>query len=235
MTSFKFKQFTLSDKNSSMKITTDAVLLGAWTNSRNSETILDIGCGCGIIALMLAQKSNAIIHGIDIHQDSVNEAKQNALNSPWSKRINFKTISFQEYWKSCNLKYDLIVSNPPFFMNSLKSSDKRRSAARHTDSLTYEEIIVGVKNILKENGRLCVVLPIRESDFFKEKALIESLYCTKILNVKNNSKSIVKRVLIQFELTKKQIQTDVLTIRKDNNDFSDEYRTLTKDFHTNIL
>ncbi|MCF8296683.1 MAG: methyltransferase [Saprospiraceae bacterium] len=234
MANFKFKQFSLSDEKSAMKIGTDAVLLGAWADCSSAKTILDIGSGCGIISLMLAQRSNAKIHGIEIYNDSTREAIENAMNSPWSERVSFENIAFQKFWKATKVKYDLIITNPPYFINSLKSPDQKRSIARHTDNLSYEDIIIGSKNILAETGKLCVVLPYNERVFFRGKALIENLYCTKLMQVKNNNKSSYKRVLMQFEFIKKPIIIEDLIIRNENNGYSEKYYTLTKDFHLNI-
>lgn len=234
MTNFRFKQFSLSDEKSAMKIGTDAVLLGAWADCSEAHTVLDVGSGCGIISLMLAQRSNAIIHGIEIDKDSAKEANENAINSPWSDRLNFENIAFQEFWKTSKVKYDLIVSNPPYFISSLKPPNQKRSDARHTDSLSYEEIIIGSKNTLAKEGKLSVVLPYHESVFFRERALIENLYCTKLVHVKNNNKSHYKRVLMQFEFMKRSIEIFELVIRNMNNEYSKKFISMTKEFYLNI-
>lgn len=130
-TSFAFKQFTIHQDRCAMKVGTDAVLLGAWIVPNGSKTILDIGTGTGIIAMMLAQKTEAHIDAIDIDVDAVNQAAQNISESKFADKIHVSRNSFQDYVKSTAKTFNLIVSNPPYFEQCLKSSDEQRSQARH--------------------------------------------------------------------------------------------------------
>src|SRR5664279_2325982 len=128
---FRFRQFSVEDDQSTMRIGTDAILLGAWADPSKAERILDIGTGCGVIALMMAQKSNARVDAIDINPESVEQACSNFTNSPWRERLTAFHRSFREHAKTADGAYDIIVTNPPWFTNSLRSNDERRNLARH--------------------------------------------------------------------------------------------------------
>jgi len=232
MTNFKFKKFSISDDSSAMKIGTDAVLLGAWTDVSNANKILDIGSGSGIIAMMLAQRTKAKIEGVEINEKSYLQAEKNVGNSNWQNRIKFFHKSFQEFYKNTKTKYDLIVSNPPYFSNSLKTPNQSRTIARHNDLLSYEEIIIGVKKILKQDGKFYLILPATESKIFIDRALIESLYCSEMLLVKDKKEKPIKRILMKFELLRhSQTKKDELIIRNNDGSFTQEYKNLTSDFY----
>ncbi len=232
MTNFKFKKFSVSDDSSAMKIGTDAVLLGAWTDVSNANKILDIGSGSGIIAMMLAQRTKAKIEGVEIDEKSYLQAEKNVENSNWQNRIKFFHKSFQEFYKNTKTKYDLIVSNPPYFSNSLKTPIQSRTIARHNDLLSYEEIIIGVKKILKQDGKFYLILPATESKIFIDRALIESLYCSEMLLVKDKNDKPIKRILMKFELLRhSQNKKDELIIRNNDGSFTQEYKNLTSDFY----
>ena len=157
---FQFKKFTIRHDKCAMKVGTDAVLLGAWADITACKNILDIGTGTGIIALMLAQRCFANIDAIDIDTDAYSQAKENVAASPFAERINVIHASCSEYTGSCaREKYDLIVSNPPYFINSLKCPDNKRSVARHTDSLSLFELIDDSCSLLSLSGRIALVLP----------------------------------------------------------------------------
>jgi len=229
---FKFKKFSISDDNSSLKVTTDAVMLGAWVKTGTALSILDIGTGCGIIALMLAQQSDAFIDGIDIDAPSIEQAKENVQKTKWGKKINMFHSSLQNFTKVRNNHYDLIVCNPPYFKDGLKSPDKVKNIAKHSEFLSFDEIISNTKKIIKIYGRLCVILPQSESIVFKEKALINSLYLTRVLNVRHYPNRQVKRVLMQFESLRKNRVEENITIYNDEDDtFTQEYKNLTKDYY----
>lgn len=232
MTNFKFKKFSLSDDSSAMKIGTDAVLLGAWTDVSKANKILDVGSGSGIIAMMLAQRTNAKIYGVEVDENSFLQAQENIKNSNFQNRIKFYYQSFQDFYKTINSKFDLIVSNPPYFSNSLKTLNQSRTIARHNDLLSYEEIIVGVKKILKQDGKFFLILPAAESKIFIDRALIESLYCSKMLLVKDKKDKPIKRILMKFELLRhSQTMKDELIIRNNDGSYTQEYKNLTSDFY----
>lgn len=228
---FRFRQFSVSDEKSAMKVNTDAILLGAWVDTAGAESILDIGTGSGIIALMMAQRS-ATINAIDIDKDSFEQAKDNFQNSAWSNRLNAIHISLQEYVKNSSEKYDLIVSNPPFFSNSLKSPSHSKTLSKHDDKLMHNELLAGVQQFLNSGGRFCVILPYSEISRFKEQALIENLYCLKQFNIiPKRGKKIHRTILELIQIRTGDFAESILTIRNTDNSFTKAYIDLTKDFY----
>lgn len=233
-TPFKFKKFILYHQKSTLKVGTDAILLGAWACTENAEKILDIGCGCGIITLMLAQRSNATIDALEIDFNSTEEAKRNAEISEWKNRINIQNISFQDFIKDKKEVYDLIVSNPPYFSNSLKSNDLNKNLAKHNDSLSYKELASGISKLLKTNGKATIILSKSESKTFKNIALENGLYCNKEMEVfpKTGLKS--NRLLMQFEKQKLEPEIKKISILDSNNKHTTEFINLCKDFYLNF-
>ena len=229
---FKFKKFSIEDEKCTMKVGTDSVLFGAWVNPGNALSILDIGTGSGIIALMLAQRSEALIDGIDIDEASVEQAKENVKKSKWGKRVSIVHCPVQKYFKMRANHYDLIVCNPPYFSDQLKSPEKIRNIAKHSEYLSFDEIIVASKKLLKTYGRICLILPTAESNVFKEKALISNLYLTRIMTVRHHPNKEVKRVMMQFECLRKNRTEESISIYDNSGEkFSKEYMELTKDYY----
>ena len=163
---FYFKQFKVEDGRSTMKVGTDAVLLGAMVNTEGSEEILEIGTGSGVIALILAQRSKAHIDAVEIDEESVNQAIENAENSPWNDRIQIIRSSLQEFAEKTSKRYDLIISNPPFFTCSLKSPDKKRNLSRHDESLSFEDLATNAARLMTNDASLWIILPVREGEEF---------------------------------------------------------------------
>lgn len=229
---FQFKQFTIQQEGCAMKVGTDGVLLGAWTDCQSAHRILDIGTGTGLIALMLAQRSEATIIGIEINECAVEQAKKNIQKSPWSSRIDIQHISFQDYLQQTTPSFDLIVSNPPYFDKSLKSPSKERSIARHTDTLTFEEILEGCKALLNENGRLCLILPFQEGKKLLSKAIIDRWYCVRETSVIPREGTAPKRLLISLSLQEGSCKYSELMIETDKRHaYSAAYIELTKDYY----
>jgi tRNA1Val (adenine37-N6)-methyltransferase len=229
---FNFKQFTVSQEKCAMKVGIDGVLLGAWTSINNAKNILDIGTGTGLISLMLAQRSLAEITAIDIEQSAVIQSIENILNSPWSDRIFVQKISLQDFSKLSVQKIDLIVSNPPFFINSLKTPFSDRTTARHTVLLTHEELIQNSVNILSPKGRICIILPFKEGmnciDFAKQK----SLYCSKIVFVYPKPDVPVKRVLLEFCLDQTEcIESELYIETSVRHQYTTEFRRLVDEYY----
>lgn len=236
-TSFAFKQFTIKQDLCAMKVGTDSVLLGAWVSPNGSKTILDIGTGTGVIALMLAQKSAADITAIDIDENAVIQAKQNIENSGFPNKITVELISLQHFSKKENQsKFNLIVSNPPYFQQSFKSSDEKRSHARHADVLPFEELLDGVKKLLDEKGKFCLILPRIEAEQFTVLAEKKGLFLSKLLRVKSRTdKELAKRHLMQFEFKQTEFSEDTLTIEEEvRHQYTREYKELTKDYYINF-
>jgi tRNA1Val (adenine37-N6)-methyltransferase len=229
---FQFRQFIVFHDKCSMKVNTDGVLLGAWADADNISGALDVGTGSGLIALMIAQRSEAMIDAVEIDPPAYLQACENAGRSPWKNRIHVHPISFQDFASVSGGKYDLIVSNPPYFSNALKSEDKRRSNARHDISLTYEELLKGAASLLSPRGRFCVILPYPVLDDFAGLAFIYGLHCRRITAVKTKQGADFSRVLLSFGLVPSGTPDRTeLTIREKEGFYSEDYRELTKDFY----
>lgn len=233
---FEFKKFKIKQDKCAMRVSTDAVLLGAWVIPNGSTSILDIGTGTGVIALMLAQKSNASILAIDIDKESTEQAKLNVAESIYSDKVNVVHASFQELVKTSHQKFNLIVTNPPYFIDSLKNTSETRSTARHTDSLSFEDLINGVKKLLDDKGKFCLILPKNEAALFREMAQLKGLYLSKLLRIRTRfEKESEKRHLMQFEFKESEFSESTLVIEKDSHrNYTQEYKDLTKDYYINF-
>jgi tRNA1Val (adenine37-N6)-methyltransferase len=228
---FHFKQFNVFHDQSAMKVGTDAVLLGAWCNISKANSILDIGTGSGIIALMLAQRSDALIDAIEIDESSARQATENFLISPWKERMQLMQTSFQEYSVTCTKKYDLIVSNPPYFHNALKSPEANKNLARHNDGLPFEDLVSGIARLLNESGKACIILPVNESVILKEYALKHGLQCNLQTAVVSKAGLRPNRLLMEFSRQKGELIISSVCILNENSEYTEEFKTLTKDFY----
>lgn len=232
-TAFAFKQFNVKQDKCAMKVGTDAVLLGSWIQPNGSTHILDIGTGTGVIALMLAQKTNASIIGIDIDVSATQQAQENVDESKFKNSITLFNTSFQDFVKTTSLKFQLIVSNPPFFEQSLKSSDEKRSNARHADVLPFEELLEGVIRLLEAKGKFCLILPTLEAEKFKNMAQKKGLFLSKLLRVKSRvDKDTDKRHVMQFEFTPTEFSEETIAIEEDErHSYTQAYKELTKAYY----
>ena len=230
---FVFKQFSIHQYKSAHKVGTDAVLIGSWAEVSKAKTILDIGTGTGIIALMMAQKSEAQIDAIDIEQGSFEQAEENASHSIWANRVKVYQYSLQDFAKTAHKKYDVIITNPPYFVDSSKAPDEERSHARHTDTLSFSELIAGVKSLLNETGIFYIILPTKEALDFKHLAEKNGLYLIKLLRIKTKSTSEVeKRHIMLFKHKAENLSEECLSIEHEGrHNYTDEYKNLTKDFY----
>jgi tRNA1Val (adenine37-N6)-methyltransferase len=217
-----------------MKVGTDGVLLGSWVKPESALSILDIGTGTGLLALMVAQRTNATIDAIEIDAEACKQANENIAKSPWENRINVIHSSFQDYCGSSTKKYDLIISNPPYFNNSLKATNEKRTIARHSDSLPYDNLIEGVSKLLSENGRFCVVLPYIEAQLFIVDSALRHLYCNNKVNIKPSVQKKTNRVLAQFSKIRTRMEETTLSILDTNNSYTKEYKELTCDYYLNF-
>ena len=226
---FAFKKFTVRQDKCSMKINTDSVLIGAWADVSNAKKILDIGTGTGIIALMLAQRSNAKIDAIDIDGDSCLQAQLNFEESDWKKRLKAHHSSLQKF--SAKEKYDVIISNPPYFPCPNTHKEKKGAQARYTHELSFEELADCVVRLLTNKGSFYVILPIHEGAYFTNVAEKKDLFLTNYVWVKTtHRKKFPKRILMQFEFFKKEIQDDKLLVIQGDNHYTDDYKAMTKDY-----
>ena len=232
---FSFKQFTVYHDRCAMKVGMDGVLLGAWCNAEDTKNILDIGTGTGLIALMLAQRSTSLIDAIDIDANAVVQATENIKRSPWANRVIVEEISLQDLAISTAQRYDLIVSNPPYFINSLKAPTVDRTAARHADSLTHEELILNAKLLLNPTGRICIILPVNEAVLCRDFALSNGLYCTREVQVIPKPNAAPKRTLLEFCFKPLPKEESILVIESDvRHHYSEEFRLLAKEFYLRL-
>lgn len=216
-----------------MKVGTDGVLLGAWSPLENTPySILDIGTGTGVIALMLAQRSNAEqIDAMEIDDDAYEQAVDNFENSPWGDRLFCYHAGLDEFMEEPEDEYDLIVSNPPFYTEDYTSGDEQRDKARFTASLPFEDLIEAADLLLSENGIFCVIIPFKEEDNFVALAKEFDLFPFKITRVKGTPTTEIKRSMIAFSRNKREITTDELIIETSRHEYTPEYIALTKDFY----
>ncbi|MBS1488381.1 MAG: methyltransferase [Bacteroidetes bacterium] len=228
---FRFKEFEIEDKNASMKVGTDAVLLGAWAEVSNAQHILDVGTGCGIIALMLAQRTTegTTIEGVDIDDKNIRQANENLMTTRWCNRVLFHHASLQSFHSLH--QYDLIVSNPPYFQNSLLPPTHSRQQARHNHSLPFEDLITHSKRLLKVTGKLCLILPVTEGNQFKESALQHHLCLEKEVAVFIKASKPQERWLLEFSLSNGKTTTEKIVLFDDNGSKSKPYQNLTDKFY----
>lgn len=231
---FYFKQFSIKQCQSAMKVGTDGVLIGAWTEiGTKKRRILDIGTGTGVIALMMAQRSaDSSITAVEIEPKAAEEATFNVVSSPWKERINVVCCPIQEFSKKEQPKFDLIVSNPPYFNGSYKSEDIERMAARHTELLSGDDLLDSVTKLLDwENGTFSAIFPYDIGVVMVAKAAEKGLFCKRMCNVRPKEHSGIKRIMAEFTSVRTTPTTEELTIANDKNFFTKQYRTLTKDFY----
>lgn len=231
MSQFQFKQFTLGHDNSSMKVGTDAVLLGSLIEMNSTQNILEIGCGCGVISLMAAQKSEAQIIAIDIDKNSVDQANENFKLSIWKDQLSAEYISFQDFAIKSNQKYDLIISNPPFFENDLKSPSEIRNKARHNDSLSFTDLLSLSRQLIEPSGRLALVLPFTEGQAFIQLASSQSFFLKREILIYPKASKKANRLVLEFTRQNCDTLVEHLIIREENNEYTSQYRHVTKDFY----
>lgn len=234
---FTFKKFTVSQDKCAMKIGTDGVLLGAWTPIYNNPySILDIGSGTGVLALMMAQRTNAEqIDGVEIDDKAHEQAVENFENSPWADRLFCYHANLESFAHEIEDEYDLIISNPPFYSEDYKSNDPQRDRARFQDSLPFELLIEVVEHFLSERGIFSVIIPSKEEDSLIQLASEYNLYPIKVTRVRGNQNTEIKRSLIAFsrEITL-QIPLDELTIEVERHKYTPEFTELVQDFYLKL-
>ena len=229
---FKFKQFTIYQEKTAMKVGVDGVLLGAWIQANNSKTILDIGTGTGLLSLMLAQKSDALVTALEIDQESYMQALLNFENSLWVNRIKALNVSFQEYCSNSNTKFDLIICNPPYFVQSLKSPDLKRNIARHDDLLPLNELFEGVSKLLSSRGRFVMIYPFEKRMNLYAEAKKNKLFAANELIIRGSEKKNPNRIIVEFSWLNQICNPSELVVRDHlNNDYTVAYKNLTKDYY----
>jgi tRNA1Val (adenine37-N6)-methyltransferase len=229
---FRFRQFSVDDTQSTLRIGTDAMLLGSWANPGNAGKILDIGTGCGVLALMMAQKSEGMLEAIDIDHSSVIEAGSNFAQSPWPSRISAIHISLQEFASRAKAEYGFIITNPPYFTRSLKSPSVRVNQTRHDDSLSLNELAGIVSLLLTPEGSFALILPSEAANRFQVTCAYKGLYPLRTLVVYPKPSSPAKRILMEFSKNKIENPLNAeLTILDASGKYTPEYLTLTGCYH----
>jgi tRNA1Val (adenine37-N6)-methyltransferase len=231
MGTFRFKQFSVTDDEASLKVGTDAVLLGAWVQIGDARRLLDVGTGSGVIALMLAQRSHpqARVDAIDIQFNDVRQAVINASRSPWPGKIAVVEIAVQQF--KANDSYDLIVSNPPYFSGSLLPPDPARTAARHDATLTYDDLLRSARRLLSPTGRMGVIIPDLAARDFITLAGQHALYPHRLTRFITREGKKPERTLLELGFTRIRHSIDYLTLYGPDNQWSEEYRKLTANFY----
>jgi tRNA1Val (adenine37-N6)-methyltransferase len=236
--SFSFKQFTIQQDRCAMKVGTDGVLLGAWTSLENNpQTILDIGAGTGLIALMLAQRSNAEqIDAIEIDEDAYEQCVENFENSPWADRLFCFHASLDEFAEEPeDEKYDLIVSNPPYFVpNENELIPENRKKARFNDSLPFEDLVGYASQLLSEAGELVVVIPFAEEEKVIVLANANKLFPYRITRVRGTATAPIKRSLLQFSFTKQNLEVNELILEISRHEYTQDFKELVQEFYLKL-
>ena len=234
MSKFSFKQFSVEQDRCAMKVGTDGVLLGAWCPIDNNPfSILDIGTGTGIIALMLAQRSHADqIDALEIDEDAYQQAVENFENSPWSDRLFCFHAGLDEFVDEPEDEYDLIISNPPFYSENYKTENSQRDLARFQNAMPFEDLIEAADLLLSENGTFAVIIPFKEEERFIDLCAKVELYPVKITRVKGTHSTPIVRSLLAFKRYELAVLTaDELVIETSRHVYTEDYIYLTKEFY----
>lgn len=234
---FQFKQFTIQQDRCAMKVGTDGVLLGAWCPIDNHPfSILDIGAGTGIIALMLAQRTNATqIDAIEIDENAYEQCVENFESSPWGDRLFCFHAGLDEFIEEPEDQYDIIISNPPFYAENYKTENDSRDLARFQDALPFEELVEAASLLLSENGIFAVIIPFKEEERFIDLCAEAELFPIKVTRVKGTPAAEIKRSMLAFKRYELPVLTaDELVIETARHQYTVAYRALTKDFYLNM-
>ncbi|TDQ17403.1 tRNA1Val (adenine37-N6)-methyltransferase [Algoriphagus boseongensis] len=226
---FQFQQFRINQDRCAMKISTDAILLGSLLESQNPKSILDIGTGTGVISLMLAQRFlEAKIQAVEIDEDAAKQAEENFKVSPFAERISLFQGRFQDF---CSLdSFDLIVSNPPYFPDHLKSHDLKRNKALHTDELSFEDLAENASKLLNPSGRFWVILPPRQMSDFRQIANSYSLFLNTVVQVHDRQDLGVLREIGEFSFQNTHGIIRKLVLKEDSGEYSMEYKKVLSGF-----
>ena len=230
---FTFKQFFVAHDRCAMKVNTDAIILGAWSNVGSARRILDIGTGSGIVALMMAQKSSStvFVDGIELELQAYLQAKENFANSLWRDKIQAIHKDIMDYSCEVNRRYDLIVTNPPYFVKGVDCYSNARNQARYTSTLTHENLLLSCERLLTPEGRLSLVLPYNIATKFLTQAECQGWYCGRKLTVTDSKLKPPHLLLLEIAPYPLTCCEDFLMIRNVDRKYSDEFRKLTGDFY----
>lgn len=233
-TFFHFKKFVVRHDRSGMKVGTDGVLLGAWTDIKAINHILDIGTGTGVIALMLAQRTDAQVKvdALEIDPEACVDATENFSASPWESRLKLHHVAIQDY--KSEQQYDLIVSNPPYFQNSFVPPDSQRKTARHTHALPFEDLLTAADSLLSKSGRLSIILPLTEGLLFIVLANTHGYFCSRKWSFRSRQHKPIERLLLEFTRENKATDEGDIILYERDEEWSEAYKTLTREFYLKL-
>ncbi|MFY0603060.1 MAG: methyltransferase [Flavobacteriaceae bacterium] len=236
---FQFKEFTIHQDITAMKVGTDGVLLGAWCAVDDfPNSILDIGSGTGLIGLMLAQRTDAMtIDAVDVDEQAYEQTVQNFELSDWGDRLFCYHSSFQEFAEEMageGEEYDLIISNPPFYTDEFETEDAARNKARFTSSLSFKELIEGANQLLSKAGRFVTIIPYKEEQAFVSLAIESNWFLTRVCRVKGTETSEIKRSLLEFSYEETELVKEELVIEISRHNYTEKYKELTGDFYLKL-
>lgn len=229
---FHFRQFRVDQTGSTHKVGTDGVLLGAWVGIKEADIhILDVGTGSGLIALMLAQRTGPAsrIEGVEIEKDDAKQAEENVRQSPWPEKIRIHPVAIQQFFPE--KKYDLIISNPPYFVNSLLPPEKKRSQARHTHQLSFEDLLMAASRLLTKQGRLALILPYAEGLKFIDLARSFHLFPVRKTTFRSRVRNPAKRLLLELNHEERPADKSELILYNQGENWSEDYQKLTGEFY----
>jgi tRNA1Val (adenine37-N6)-methyltransferase len=229
---FSFKQFTIKQEKAAFRVGTDGVLLGACAELTGASSVLDIGTGTGLVAIMCAQRSETSVTAIEPDHDSYVEAAENVKLCPWTGRISVIESDLRSYSKGSDRRFDTIVSNPPYFRDSLLNPDHIKSSTRHSFSLSSDDLLGGTDTLMSSDGSLQLILPFEEGSLFIAEAALKGFFCNSIIRVKPFPEGKIIRLIMKFERVKKTTREKFLTIETGSrHSYTEEYKELTKDFY----
>ncbi|EKS7766322.1 methyltransferase [Edwardsiella piscicida] len=229
---FTLKRFFVAHDRCEMKVGTDSILLGAWLPLRGDERhILDIGSGSGVLALMMAQRSAAQVDGVEIEPGAATQGLENFLASPWPTRLTMHTRSLQAFSAECGRRYDLLVSNPPYFAPGVACRTAARATARYTDSLDHAALLQHAAELSSADGRLALVLPVEAAESVVRAGTAHGWHLLRRTWVRDRADKPVRRALLLFGRLPASVQSNTLDIRDDSSEYSCIFRNMTKDFY----
>ena len=231
---FQFKQFRIDQGNCAMKVTTDGCLLGAFAAQHISDTstqLLDIGSGTGLLSLMVAQKQHLSIDAVELDQQAAAQLRENIQQSPWANRIQAYEIAIQEFAHQSTKQYDIIICNPPFYPNHLKSPNSQINRARHTDQLPFEELAASVGQLLTESGIFYLLLSAQQQTLFAEIAVANGLYCQEQHAIQDRENSPVIRIISVWGKQQVNQKNHQFIIKGKNNEYSSQAEQLLHDYY----
>lgn len=228
---FQFKQFRIQQDKTAMKVCTDSCILGAYAPVSDAKQILDIGTGTGLLALMVAQRSQAQIDAVEIDKAASGQATENVTESPFSDRIRVHSSSIQAYSVRCRKKYDVIISNPPFFTNHLKRKEFNQNVALHSESLQLSELAIIASYLLDKEGSFIVMLPVYETNLLEAAAEEVNLYPFEKLHILEKYKGRQLRIITSFAFNTQPCVEKTLYIKTNEGTYTQDFISLIQPYY----